>query len=223
MGSDAVTWLMVVPAIDPVQFVAFEAGCRLPRDHILLVDNAASPITWALPEPWPGRLVRPGRNLGVAGSWNLGVRAVLAERLDWLILASTSFRFGPPGGLDFVEGLGACAGADGAQSYFGWHFIAVARHTLEIVGEFDEGFWPAYFEETDYLYRMGLAGLASPRENGRPWAFIEMAGEYGRQAATLEDGLAPVDLSAASIRYELKWGGQQGRERFTVPFGGEDG
>lgn len=214
---------MVVPAIDPEQLNAFLFRCRLPRERILLVDNAPRPITRRMTErPWAGRMVRVGRNLGVAGSWNVGVRAVLDEGLDWLIIASTSFRFGEAGGLDFVEALSGFDGWDGVQSTFGWHFIAVARHTFEVVGEFDAEFWPAYFEETDFLYRMGLAGLASPRENGRPWGNIEMDGEYGRQAATLEDGLAPVSLHRCSVRYELKWGGRQGRERFTVPFDGND-
>lgn len=209
---------MVLPAIDPVQLAGFVDGCRLPHDQILLVDNAARPITEAV--YWDGRLVRPGKNLGVAGSWNLGVRAVIAEQLDWLILASTSFRFGEPGGLDFIEGLARCAGEVGAQSTFGWHLIAIARRTFEIVGEFDEAFWPAYYEDTDYLYRMALAGLASPRENNQPWGWIDAEGDFGRQAATLVDGLAPVNLSRCSTYYERKWGGRQGHEIYTVPFNG---
>lgn len=211
------TWLAVVPVISPVEFGLFMADCRWPLENVLIVDNAAVPLVDDPSAHW--RYHRAGRNLGVAGSWNLGVRAVLEEELDWLVMASTSFRFGPSGGMDFIEGLEGCAGFDGAQSRHGWHLVGLPRRVLEIVGEFDENFWPAYFEETDYLYRMGLAGLASPRENDRQWGWIDAEGDYGRQAATLLDGLAPVDLQKSSDYYERKWGGPQGGELFSVPFG----
>lgn len=209
---------MVLPVMDHEQLAAFLAGCGLPHENILIIDNADyAAIPRACPG-WDGRMLRPERNLGVAPSWNIGVRAVIAEQLDWLVIASTSFRFGPSGGRTFIDALDGCD-LPGAQSIYGWHFIAIARPTFETVGEFDEGFWPAYWEETDFLYRMHLAGLASPRDNGRPWCHFDVDGDYGRQAATLEDGLAPVNLLAVGMYYERKWGGPQGEERFTLPFG----
>lgn len=215
------SWLMVLPAIDKAQLAGFLDTCRLPRENILIVDNSGgSPIQWGLKPPWRGRPAhRARRNLGVSASWNLGVRAVLAERLDWLVIASTSLRFGEPGGLDFIEGLGRCGDEGSACSLYGWHLVALARSTLETVGEFDEGFF-AYSEETCMLYRMGLAGIASPRENGRPHCWIDVDAEYGRQAAALVDGLVPeVSLQASADYYEMKWGGPQGAETFTTPFG----
>lgn len=206
----------MVPAIDPVHLAGFLAGCKIPHDEILVVDNAARPVFEDT--RWDGQYVRRGRNMGVAGSWNIGASRVIADQLDWLIVASTSFRFGEPGGLDFIAGLEGCVN-DGAQATFGWHFIAIARETLLKVGPFDEQFWPAYCEDTDYLYRMGLLGLASPRENGRAWCQIDMEGDFGRQAATLTDGLAPVNLQRCVDMYEAKWGGPQGQERFVTPYG----
>lgn len=38
--------------------------------------------------------------------------------------------------------------------------FAIARRAWETVGEFDEGFFPAYFEEVDYCFRARQAGFA---------------------------------------------------------------
>ncbi len=37
--------------------------------------------------------------------------------------------------------------------------FAISRHTLEVVGLFDEGFHPAYYEESDYCYRARARGI----------------------------------------------------------------
>lgn len=37
--------------------------------------------------------------------------------------------------------------------------FGITRHAWEAVGEFDEGFFPAYFEETDYCFRAKNCGL----------------------------------------------------------------
>lgn len=217
MGCDEVTFLMVVPAIDPIALAGFLGGCVIPRERILLVDNAGEhPITWALTEEWTGRLHRAGRNLGVAASWNLGVRAVIKEQLDWLVIASTSFRFGPDGGMEFIAGLNGCHGRPGVHSGFGWHLVAIARSTLETVGEFDEAFWPAYWEETDFGRRMDLLGVSEG------WATLDCPGDFGRQAAALVDGLVPeIDLEAMGRMYEFKWGAPYGEDdrQYQTPFG----
>ena len=217
------SWLMVLPAIDPAKTAGFFELCKLPHDQILLVDNTTSPWT-LMPDGWDGRLVQSGRNLGVPASWNLGVQTVIAEQIDYLVLASTSFRFGESGGRDFIDAVEMCD-TGGVWCQHGWHLIAIGRAMFERVGEFDEAFWPGYWEESDLCYRLWLTGEArrkfvpgdgfDPHEN---WCRVEVDGEFGEQAATLAAGLVPTRLLESAGYYEMKWGGPQGFETYEHPF-----
>ena len=44
-------------------------------------------------------------NLGVAGSWNVGVREMYEHHHDWLVICSAGVRFGEAGGTDFLWAL----------------------------------------------------------------------------------------------------------------------
>ena len=85
-------------------------------------------------------------------------------------------------------------------------------------GFFDENFYPAYYEDTDALYRMGLLGIPSPRENGqsRPYAEIDATCLPNRQATTR--GNIHVDFDSLRYYYRGKWGGDQGHETFRTAF-----
>lgn len=160
-------------------------------------------------------------NRGVAAAWNVGARRVLVDdSYSHLIVLSERVRFGALGGIDFLDALDntrpddlgwGCLGA----TEFGWHLFAIGRRMIETVGLFDEGFF-AFYEDTDWLYRAGLAGAPSPRENGRSWPYVGVDGTPGKFGQNI--GARGVDLDAARSRYRAKWGGDQGRERFRVPF-----
>lgn len=208
---------MVAPAIDPDVTARWVDGLRVPHDQVLVVDNA-KPRRRAAPL-WDGPSYRAARNLGVPASWNLGVDLMRQRGVDWLVLASTAVVWGAPGGTDFVTGLD---GIDpvvfpGVQSGQGWHLCAIHRTVFDTVGLFDENFYPGYWEDTDYLYRMGLAGLPSPRENGCDWGFVATDCEYGEQAHSLRH-VRPIFGELAAY-YASKWGGGQGEETFTTPHG----
>jgi hypothetical protein len=113
----------------------------------------------------------PMNNLGVAGSWNHGCRLAFAQGADFVTLCSASMRFGAT--PTQVGGLDLCRVADvavdqkqwpwGFESMHGWHLFTLGRKTWETVGEFDEAFFPAYFEDNDYIWRMRVAGILEPR------------------------------------------------------------
>jgi hypothetical protein len=213
---------MVLPVLSMDTLRAWKnGGQRFDAKDLLIVDNSpGGPLRLS---GFPGILHWSGANIGVAASWNVGARRVIEEGRDWLVLCSTSARFGRYGGLDFIGALDAWLDAPeipvGLCCWeMGWHFIAIHRSTLDAAGLFDENFYPGYFEETDYLYRLGLEGLDSPRENGRPWPFVRCEAEYGAQASSLTSGLVEVQFGALSGYYRLKWGGDPGEERFQHPF-----
>jgi hypothetical protein len=152
----------------------------------------------------------------VAGAWNAGRRATFERNASYLILISEAVIFGPPGGYDFTAELDDERLIVDAQH--GWKLIALHRRLLDAVGPFDEGFSPAYFEDSDYLYRAHLAGLCSPLYNDRP----------GRHQLVVDarvpegDGHAvqaghPHQMGNMRQRYLHKWGGPPGAETYTEP------
>lgn len=163
-------------------------------------------------------------NRGVAASWNVGIDVMRALGHEWIVLLSEAVRFGAAAGQDWEEVLTEDEGSAFIDGLFAWHLIAFRASTIARVGYFDEAFWPAYGEDSDYLYRLHLAGMASPRENDRP----------GRRQVTgidatdlgyahgVKDGLVFVDFGGVADRYRSKWGGDQGHETYTTPYGNPD-
>jgi GT2 family glycosyltransferase len=88
-------------------------------------------------------------NLGVASSWNLGIKMLPFES-KW-IFTQTDCYF-EPGVLEQLskadnDALTLC----GQAPY--WHTFALGEKVLQTVGLFDENLHPAYFEDTDYERR----------------------------------------------------------------------
>ncbi len=161
-------------------------------------------------------------NIGVAASWNIG--ALTARRSGgWLVMLSSAVTFGPAGGTDYLFHLAESDVTDAGicATNLGWHGNAIhSRHlATDGVGLFDEVFWPAELEETDWLFRAGLAGLPSPRENKRPWPYREIDADQGPHNHGEQEGGVHIDRRAIGDYYAAKWGGPQGSETFEVPFG----
>lgn len=116
------------------------------------------------------RVVKPLYNLGIAGSWNL-IHSLYAPQ-D-VVYARDDVVFGP----EALQSLMSCSGdfapaiADQAWSCF----LQRERVWLK-VGEYDDGFWPAYFENNDYARRLALANIE--RSHAQP-ADTATFGEQG--------------------------------------------
>ena len=182
---------------------------------LIVVDNSSHGLD--LPVV-PGKLVRFGWNIGVAHAWNIGIRTALDNNAGTLTVCSQSIVFGPRGTADLIH---ANANTDewGAEYIgMGWHLNTFTRKFMQTVGFFDENFYPAYMEDTDMLYRMGLLGIPSPRENGRTRPYFTIDAELAGTALVLKGGEAHVDFDGLRQYYIRKWGGDQGHERYVSPF-----
>lgn len=127
-----------------------------------LIDTLAS-----LPPGLPLHL-RDNRqdNWGVAKSWNWGIRRALADGADFVLVLNDDVRIETP---DFIERLiadlsrdnvilvsGRAASDPPARSDARLTMSAFLcdQRLFQIVGECDETFWPAYFEDDDMLHRV---------------------------------------------------------------------
>ena len=89
---------------------------------------------------------------------------------------------------------------------------------VEKVGYFDESFYPAYFEDNDYAYRMSLAGLLTKVRQVKTG--MKHIGSATITAFTPEQ-LAKHhrNFNKNSEYYTQKWGGQPHHEHYKTPFG----
>lgn len=93
----------------------------------------------------------------------------------------------------------------------------VSKECWDTVGEFDEIFAPAYFEDNDYHHRMKLLGVEAIVYP--PSVFYHFAsktsqegGEPGRPVVTHRS------FDKNRMEYVRKWGGMPGEEKYATPY-----
>lgn len=89
------------------------------------------------------------------------------------------------------------------------------RKCWEDVGEFDEKFFPAYFEDNDYHYRIKLAGLKAIMY---PPAMFYHYGSKTQTESGSEYVVKSPQFENNRSYYIRKWGGPPGEEKYTMPF-----
>ena len=98
-------------------------------------------------------------NLGVASSWNLGIKMLPFESRWFISSADCWFR---PGDLDLLQtakrdALTLC------DKFPYYQTFVVGDEIVNSVGLFDEALHPIYFEDNDYERRIAHAGLRVDR------------------------------------------------------------
>jgi GT2 family glycosyltransferase len=95
-------------------------------------------------------------NLGVAASWNLGIKS--QPFAPWWMVVSDDVVFAPGA----LEAFADAAGPDKLTISSEWphyQFFGVGENVVERVGLFDENLYPANFEDDDYQRRCEAAGV----------------------------------------------------------------
>lgn len=88
----------------------------------------------------------------------------------------------------------------------------INKECWDKVGEFDENFSPAYYEDNDYHYRINLLGLK---------AIVlptSMFYHYGSRTNAEAFDKPFIDSSGNHRYYVQKWGGSPGRETYKTSF-----
>lgn len=187
-------------------------------DNIIVIDNSNGKL---------GQLnaqIITAHNLGVAGSWNLGLNMLKDEKNHLLIIANDDNRLTPIAIEEFVR----LAEEYPTHGFFGTHgalfsFFAIRPDiAIKQVGYFDDGFYPAYFEDNDYHYRMKLAGLDFIYTDKELFELgVDGAGSQtlNSEMTTVEDrNMITTGFKTNQSRYIAKWGGQPHREKYLSPF-----
>lgn len=115
-------------------------------------------------------------NRGLAASWNLGIFDALNDSCDLILVMNDDISFEESGIDKFVD-FSMASPCDvlftyGKESNYrgialeneiirsqDFACFAIKSTAIEKIGYFDENFFPAYFEDTDYSIRMKMAGV----------------------------------------------------------------
>lgn len=133
-------------------------------------------------------VIRLPSNLGVAASWNLGVK-LLPDHRQWTF-ASNDIEYAP-GDLESLsyaspEALTLCSSAPH------WQTFVIGERIIDRVGLIDEVYYPAYFEDNDYENRVVVAGL--------PIEYIHLGVEHDNSSTILS---SPTYRSANDRTFQL--------------------
>jgi GT2 family glycosyltransferase len=159
------------------------------------------------------------KNYGVSNAWNLFIEEARDDGYDAVIIANDDIYLYEGVLQRFVESMQnnefVCFEGQNAFSFYGIHIKFFNR-----VGRFDENFWPAYYEDNDYHYRMRLTGYDAHYVAG-PSYFHAGSATLG-SFDFLRKMMHHHNFSKNTDYYVAKWGGMPHEEQFTRPFNGEE-
>lgn len=180
--------------------------------NILVLDNGG---TLQLAEQNNLTIIRPERNLGVAGSWNYFINNVDGLRLisnDDVIFQENSIEKLLE---DYDENFLLCpTGMDTQLNAFSCFILP--QKIIDVVGLFDEKISPqyGYFEDNDYHRRMKFLGFDLKLSSSKV---------FHKQSSTIKNFTTSQQKShhdkfrKAKTNYIMKWGGPPGLEVLTTP------
>jgi GT2 family glycosyltransferase len=153
-------------------------------------------------------------NIGVAASWNFICRQIF-KHYDHAIIMNDDIYWGRK---EWEVEMFIKGNIDKhlITTPLDWCNFILSKKTFEEVGGFDEQFFPAYFEDNDYSYRMKLQGKSL-------YKVPFMLPQVHRVSQTMESGGLEMQYIKDGFRnnkkrYVEKWGGEPECETFKTPF-----
>ena len=139
-----------------------EQGSELPDEYII-VDNGRTldiELVREIVESeryLPIHLVVPGINWGVARSWNYAINMADEKGTEsgGIVISNDDVLFNKETFAEMANTVKFHPFADGLQ----WALFAQNSECKRRVGLYDQKFYPAYYEDTDYLIRMARADI----------------------------------------------------------------
>ena len=128
-------------------------------EHLIVIDNGGVINDWDCTHNENVQrvsVIDMPANLGVAGSWNLGIKA--SPFAPWWLIANFDVVW-EPGSLAMFAMEGATDALVLSNGSPEWCAFSIGERIVQAVGLFDEALHPAYFEDDDMRRRVEAAGL----------------------------------------------------------------
>jgi hypothetical protein len=190
-----------------------------PRDIVLVCNSDRVKAACQAWEKQGVTVHYPEANMGTCASWNYILEKAWERRYEGALIFNDDVLFNDD--LVMEKMLERVTQFDRflyMVQNLGFSGFCITRTVWDLVGRFDEGFWPAYFEDNDYHWRAKAAGI--------PWVDVNMDVAHLGSASLKkwkewEDWNAKIVFVINRMRYVEKWGGHPSGERFTEAWGGK--
>ena len=150
------------------------------------------------------------RNLGVASSWNY-LCDVIFETNDYAVIVNDDVYLGYNEDVINTAINNDFTGI--IQSCNSWSIFIISKALYNYIGKFDEVFYPAYYEDSDYLYRLKLAGLRQTVDSTLNPSIVRISQTYEK-----DPDMVNASMKVNRLRYERKWGGMPLLETYNTPY-----
>lgn len=152
-------------------------------------------------------------NKGVAESWNWLIQHLFDDGCTHAVIMNDDIVFdkSPQTIEEFIQKISA-GFYKGSRITEDWSVFVIAKSTFELIGPFSDLFYPAYFEDNDYEYRMKLADTLMVTTN-----FLDPVIFRNSQSIAKNPELN-VNFMNNAQKYKEKWGGPPRSETFKTPY-----
>lgn len=172
---------------------------------IYIIDNGRQGI----PDESNITVSRPIKNIGVAASWNRLCGSIFNNH-DYALILNDDIRYQRD--QEYIQKRIDEKLAGLVLSEFNWSIFMIEKRLYNTLGEFDEQFYPAYYEDNDYYRRTCLAGYYPQT---CPWLNPMV---YNESMSIKKDPKLNDNFMQNRDKYVKKWGGLPGQEIFPTPY-----
>ena len=208
-----------VPTLNRYDLLKESLATLLPQsddfEHLLIVDNGNQKINV---DSKKTSIIINDSNKGVAGSWNQIINELVDKHdvthvlmlNDDIVLHEVQIKTIKEQIEKYKDKLLLI----GDLGWSSWVLDIKCLETMEYEPKkyFDEKFFPAYFEDNDFHYRLKLAGI------DHSIALHELGPKVRRASMTIAKNRKITTGSNNGGYYSQKWGGLPGHEKFKTPF-----
>lgn len=178
------------------------------KNDIFIVDNGNQNI---IERDEKFEIYRPNKNLGVAKSWNIIIQKALELGYQRVLILNDDVYLGK--NRKEVESIiEKSYHGDVIHSTKNFCSFIISTFAFQMYDGFDENFYPAYFEDKDYMYRLKIeGGYLIEDESLDPLIY--------RNSMTIKKDIELNNNFATNEQlYIAKWGGLPNEEKFKTPF-----
>lgn len=156
-------------------------------------------------------IYKPQANLGVSGSWNMIMDYADKIRGTHVLMLNDDIYLGKTE-KQIVRMIELFSHEDFFNSLMNWSAWVLSVKAWKKVGNFDENFFPAYFEDNDYCYRMRLNKIQRMNTD-----YLNPVIYRNSQTIEKDPSLNSRFMNNRQY-YASKWGGLPNEETFKKPF-----
>ena len=178
-----------------------------PNVDIFVIDNGKQGISCG-----KVMVTEMEQNIGVAASWNILCDKIYSTGADHALILNDDIYLGKK--FQEIHDLINKKKNKGCflKATPDWCAFVLPKRIWERVGRFDECFYPAYYEDKSYEYRMKLKGIS-------PIKLPFLNPIVYKSSQTIEKDNSILELSKKNKQlYIDMWGGEPEREKFKSPF-----